>query len=488
MTSPHAPETTDAPSTVDLAAPGSDRPEREPGAVPISARDAVWDGYHFVVLNGPLEGLDVDRWRAALAASVATAPFLAWRRVDARRWLPVPPDARAAHLERLLVADPGLDGSSASIEAMLAQPLLGLPLRIVVGPEHVAVHFDHVFGDASVIKVWEWLLSLVADPDVEPGAASGGAPGQTSGRAPRRAVAVPEVIGSHAPFRTALAHTFGRVPPPSALVATADLVRRERAGQRAGAPPERWDPAPSVEVAAGGAQGTAALREHRRAHPGVTAPVLLLAAVWAVLREHGVVPDGVQPSVGTNLRRYLPRRAVVSGNFTTAVRLPPGSVPDPAAMQSALAAAGDSGVPLLAASGQAALGGVRRSVRAAASRGAGASGALGAAVGRVLGRGRDEPGADEDLHHVPALTLNHMGRLAEWERQPWAPGRERTIVMAPSVDSSRAVTVNIAEALDGFHLLVSFHDSVIPRADVRAALDDLVERLPEVLSSLPARP
>ncbi|NAZ85056.1 WS/DGAT/MGAT family O-acyltransferase [Kineococcus indalonis] len=411
-----------------------------PSEHPISRRDWTWRHYRYVVVDGPLVGVDAATLRAGLRAQwLAGTAGRALRRIDWARavWVDVPAEDLEAHLRRVVVEDPGLASSAPerTAERLLNEPDDDLPMRLVVGGGHVAMRFHHLIGDGGNGRA---LVSWVDHLSV--------------GRTPPD---LPVFDGVQQPFRAALSTTFGgRGLPWSGLRETALLIHRARAAARGArsSPPEGWRPETSVEVAAVLGRAAEELRTWRRSHaPGVSSAMLLSAAVWAALREHGLVGADLVPGVAVDLRAYLPRRSAVEGNFTTCVPVPPGTPPSPVALRDAVDAAVRSGVPLLAASAQAAAQEVRAALRGRAP------GAL------------DAPA----VHHNPSLVLSFVGRLRHYDKLDWVPGSPRTHFEAPSVDGSRALTASCSELQDGYRCTVTFHASALPRERVRAALDDL---------------
>lgn len=412
-------------------------------ATPVPVRDWMWHDYRFVVVSGPFTGLSATTLRAGLRAQHALGTSAhCLDRLDrgARRWVPVPVTDLRDHLDRVVTQAAATDDPV--VPAQLAERMLAaepddLPVRVLVVGEYLAMRFDHVLGDGSVARQavpWLESLALGLEPAVVPGSS-----------------------GDRTAFRTAVRHKLGGHGVPwRPLLATAALIRRARADQNGTrfTTPEGFVPRPSVEIGHIDAEAAARLRDWRKVHaPGLSNAMLLAAATWGVARRHGLVPADVTPGIGVDLRAYLPRRTEVDGNFTTCVTLPAGTPCDPVAVRDAVEAAVAGAVPLLAAGAQHGMAQLRARLP------------------------RRSTGATQGYHHAPSLVLNFLGRMRWYDTRPWVQGRPHTQFAAPSVDGSRALTVNTTELADGFHCAFSFHDSVLPRSSVRAAVEEL-ERCP----------
>ncbi|PWJ55736.1 hypothetical protein SAMN06264364_10299 [Quadrisphaera granulorum] len=444
------------------AEPGTHAASGEPGGS-LLVRDSLWDGYHFVILAGPLSGLDLDLGRRRLVELCDQLRPALGVRSQGRRSVPQNATEAAALAERLVVTDPlldddddddGDDGHAGQVARLLGEPLDGLPFRISVGKRYVAIHIDHVVGDGTAMyELAPWLVSLVCGAELRP---------------------VPSLQTTPKPHIAALRNTFDRTTLPTAVRRTVAGVLAERLAQASPAP-AGWDARPSVESVVD-PRGTAeALKAFRQAHAkGLSSGMALMAAVWFALVEHSAVAPDLRPGIGVDLRRYLPRRTPVFGNFSACVRLPEGTPRHPVDLRDALEAEAATGVSLLAASAQWGLASVRAQLRSA--------------VPAPLRSLTDRPrGSSGSTHHGASLVLNHLGRPTGWEKLPWESGAPRVLINAPSVDSSRAITVNIVEMSDGPHIAASFFESVVPRAAVRAALEDVTHHLDDVLAEMVRR-
>lgn len=456
---------TDGPTASPTSSPTGEptSPAPVPGAPGRSLllRDALWDGYHFVILAGPLAGVDVEHGRRRLRHLADQLELMLGVRADGLRTVPRGAAAVAETVERLVVSDPALDGHPDHAARILAEPLAGLPFRLSVGREHVAVHVDHVVGDGTAMyELAPWLVSLVTAAEPRP---------------------VPSTATSPSPHLVALRNTFDRRSLPPAVARTAAQVLAERRAQSSPAP-AGWDRRPAVESVLDPRGAAEAVKEFRQTRAkGLSSGFVLMAAVWFALVEHGAVSPDLRPGIGVDLRRHLPRRTPLFGNFSACVRLPEGTPCYPLDLRDALEAEVASGVPLLAAAGQHGLAGVRAALGQPWRSSA-------AAPLRRLRAGRSGSSASPDQgHHGASLVLNHLGRPQGWERLPWQPGAPRVLVNAPSVDSSRAVTVNIVEMSDGPRITASFFETVVPRAAVRGALEDVTHRLGDVLEEMHRR-
>jgi hypothetical protein len=400
----------------------------------MSARDASWNGVDHLRVVGPLAGVTVDTVRQALLAAYAADPRQpAVCRTDwgAHRWERLDRAGFAAWLDDLVSGLPdgegaaaSGDGSAAAVRRALArQPLGDRPLRVVLHRGFAGVRMTHAVGDGRVFNALVPRL-LGADPATQPAA--------------WRGTALPLL-------RASLAF-FGRDPRRIAALLT--VPRPVLPVPPADAPSRPWLPDPVSYHARLPQEPLHRLREWRDRHvPGVSAAAILFAATRAAFEDVGLVPGDRGLMMQVDARRYLPRAALVNGNFTAGQYVEPTDPRDPRAVHEAIAAATAAGRPLTTLA--------LRDVYAVRSSGR---------VPELPARVRVAP--------APQLTLTHIGRMVTYSGLPWAaPPGERVFLSAPTPAGTEGVTVSFAELDGAIHLNVTYHRSTFDEAAVRRAAD-----------------
>ena len=258
------------------------------------------------------------------------------------------------------------------------------------------------------------------------------------------------------PLTTALLRTFARHPGNVAAVlrghsAPARVAAPEGHGQSASGPMTDWVPAPEVVSARTTTAGRRDLHEWRREH----APDASMAAVTLSLLRRGLVQAGLEldpvNSVAMNARRYLPRAAVVHGNFAGRFSLAgvggPGRVDDPIALSAAMDTAGNTGRPLATI--------------------------VASVIGARLARGASKAPVPVVPSHAPTqVGYSFFGRPMGIERLDWAVGPdERRIVAGVEPGRPEEIGCCVFQVGGGLQISASFHRSSYDPELIRTALD-----------------
>ncbi|MGY1856576.1 hypothetical protein [Modestobacter sp. SYSU DS0290] len=405
----------------------------------VELRDRLWRGIQTVtVLSGLDPAVGADSIRAALRRLHAADPS---SRVVSRlageppRWVPVPDSELDAWLARLVVDRPeaAAESDESLVQELLRRPADDLPLTVTVVGGRQAWWIDHVLADGS------YGLRNVVGALVRAAAGDG---------VPDELLPTAESVR-----RPLLNSAWGLAREPKLATLRAALQRAT-----GGSVPADGGPAPRADgdsevtlVVQPGVPGTvAALREWGQEHaPGVSTAVLVLTAARRALERHGVVSPETDTVVMYDCRRYLPRTAAVEGNFVGALRLTDPSCRDPhrtAAQMASDVALGLPLVSLLAATAGEALSPVRA----------------------ALGRGGGRPAS------LGPVVLSHLGALGHLRRLPWAEGTTSGVVAAAAPRSQTGITVCTTEWGKALNASMSFGTGWARRADVAAAVADLV--------------
>lgn len=400
-----------------------------------------------VCLLGPLRGLDraavVDAVRTLAAAGTRTRIGLV-ADADGKHWNY---DARAMaeRVERMVTVEPpasaetadalarrlGVAGFSEGPDSDVADTH-GL-VRVVLAGEWFALVIRHAVGDGFIsMRLASTIVSM---------AQGGPMPEWT------------ELQPTARPLTTALMRTFAR--HPGNVVAVLRGHAAESRGHPAVGPMTDWIPAPEVVSARTSTAGRRDLHAWRRDH----APDASMAAVTLSLVRRGLVQAGLDldpvNSVAMNARRYLPRTAVVHGNFAGRFSLAGiggpaaslGGADDPVALSVAMDAAMATGRPLAT---------IVASV-------IGARVARGTAVAPVSAVPSDVP---------TQVGYSFFGRPMGIERLDWAAGPEdRRIVAGVEPGLPNEIGWCVFQVGGGLQLSASFHHSSYDRELVRSALD-----------------
>lgn len=423
----------------------------------MSVRDAGWLPHYQVRVIGPLAGVTPSTVRESLLALHGHDPrHPALCRLDraARRWVPLGAEEFAAavagnvaQLPRKFAQLPGnvaqLPGDVTDLSrdvtqlhggdrgttgpaVLLRRVLIGQepdewPLRVLLHGGFVGIRMSHAVGDGRVLNA---LVPALLG-------AAGSAP--------------------HSPGRTRLplarASLRYLARDPRRLVMMLAVPRPVLPGTAPDAPLRAWRPDPAAYHVRSREDLLPRLREWRDGHlPGVSVAALLFAATQAAFEESGLAPGHPGLMIQVDARRYLPRTAVVRGNFSAAQYVEPGDPRNPRAVHEALGVAIAAGRPLttLAVRDLDAL----RSHRPAA------------APDRV------------PVDPAPRLTLTHLGRLDHYAALPWAcPPEQRVLMSAPTTDGAEGVTVSYAELAGALHVNVTYQRSVFDEAAMCRAAD-----------------
>ncbi len=396
----------------------------------MSVRDADWLAYDHLRVVGPLRGVTAEQIRATLVElhrRHRDHPSVCAIDPVARRWVPSSPADYARLVEQdVAESPPGPDPAAAVLAALLAAPLAGRPLRVVVCGDFVGIRMSHGVGDGRVFN------ALV--PELfGAGAAQ---------RPPRLAFRRP----SRLPLAKAALRYFGRDPRRLGRLAT---VPRPVLPQPPAEQPRRpWHPDLATYYRRSDGDLVASVRAWRdRELPGVSAAAVLFAATFLAFDEAGLGSENQGVMVLVDARRYLSKSATVDGNFAAAQYLLPADPRDPRAIYEAMGAAVSAGRPLTSL-------GLRD---------------------LLAWRGRHTTPAPPDsvrVHPHPELSLTHIGRMDGYGRLPWAvPAGERQFISAPTPGGPEGVTISFAEMGGAIHLNTAFHRSTFAEEPVRRAID-----------------
>ncbi len=326
----------------------------------------------------------------------------------------------------LVSEDPLLTAATAAdLAAQLLRPRLE-PLRIVVGPDHLAVAASHVLRDGRSMHLLLGRLLTEAVPDLS----------SVEGRT--RASDVLRLVCGH------------YVREPGTLVTAGLARRRSRAaikGGRASGPVVPASRGFRVRYQRVDRRQMDHLRLWRDRTATSVSMTALVSSLWfrAVARHCGDLPDGFWLLVDT--RRYgLPRFAMTWGNYAQSVYTRPHSLLDPGDVGSAIRSMLESSWPLAAL----ALGGLR--ARALRRRDA----------GQTCGEGSR------------AYHLSHVAGSPTSQDWPWTGSVDNaTLVSAATPAAPRSVTVQFRHLAGGLHVTTTC-----------AADDPLSRTLPAALADL----
>ena len=411
-----------------------------------------------VCLLGPLRGLDrasvVDAIRTLAAAGTRTRIGLL-ADADGKHWS-YDAHEMAERAERMVTVEP--PASAATADALARR--LGAAafsggsdvsgtrslVRVVLAGEWFALVMRHAVGDGFIsMRLTSAIVSM---------AQGGPLPDWT------------ELQPTARPLTTALVRTFAR--HPGNVVA----VLRERAapahrltatgnGEPGPGPMTDWMPAPEVVSARTSTAGRRDLHAWRRDH----APDASMAAVTLSLLRRGLLLAGLELDpinlVAMNARRYLPRTAVVHGNFAGRFSLSGVSGSAAGACADGAADGADDPVALSAA------------MDAAMATGRPLATIVASVIGARLARGAAEPSVAAVRTHAPTqVGYSFFGRPMGIERLDWAAGPEEWRIVA-GVEPAQPHEIGwcVFQVGGGLQLSASFHHSSYDRDVVRAALD-----------------
>jgi len=359
--------------------------------------DAAMSGSTIVQVLGPLVLPSLAALRAAfLEVTRLGAHTRIGARADAdRRWVYDPAWVEGC-IENIVLDAPADVGEDVG-RWLSAHRLEGTAIQVAVAGEYLAIAFDHALFDAFVpLRLPHVLIDAAA----------------------RERFAAIRPYPGH-PLLAALRHTHATRPDMwRSLRASARAARALQASDRAAAaadPPASGPPIPAV--------GGPVMHTHARYDLETSKQILAASAgrkligapMLAVALSAGLVAAGIPVHVRGNLlvdlRRYLPGRAAVMGNFSGVLPLAligPGSEAEVLSgfVHDALA----SGHPL-------------------------ASSAM-----RVLRRSRHgSPSHDGELTTPPTrarVSVSSLGVVRDYERLPWAvePDGRRVIQSVDSID------------------------------------------------------
>ncbi|MGV9679759.1 hypothetical protein ACWDSJ_31140 [Nocardia sp. NPDC003482] len=292
---------------------------------PLRRRDRVWRHVRVIKVITSIRTPDVESVRARLKQCAHRhGDDIRWRLLDIDRGVSGRPSADCAdEFIRALVVSSA--DESPPISANRDNDRLdGLPFTLTLGHDWAEIRYSHALGDA--VSTWSFIGFLL---DTEP--------------APFPGVNRP----TFAPIPRALLNSFGRSP---FRIARAIRVQRELA-RPVRRPPvcdsstgddHRFD----VASATSDAGFLNRMREERdRRCPAATIMSILSIRAITLFRSQGIV---IAPRMVMmiDMRRYLPARMTVDGNFSwsKSIPTPPN---DPSELAGRVSKILDSGLPLL---------------------------------------------------------------------------------------------------------------------------------------------
>ncbi len=397
----------------------------------LSARDASWLGVESVKVVGPLGGMSADAVRAALIDLHEHRPrsrFVCRLDVRGRRWLPLSRARFAAWVDRLVVpTDPDIDPDADDLAGWLVDDPLGdRPMLVAAGGRFAGFKLSHAAGDA---RAGDALFAAIL------GSVTTGRPAYHPYRRP---VTVP--------LLRAAVHQFAR--RPARLPAAVRITRPPKPVRPVEA--VAWQPRVARHSERSAAGLLPELRRWRDAYaPGVSVGAVLFSAAYAAIAQRLGAPDPHGVVVLLDARRYLPRRAVVEGNFAWGEHLTPADPADPRAMH-------------------AAIGDLVRSRRALTM--------LALHNARALLAPHGTPPAVVPARPRPHLAVTYLGRADAYAALTWlgAEHDRRLLDVVPPA-GPQGVTVALEELGGALHVTTTFHDTVFDPDDVAAAMQALTK-------------
>ncbi|MEU4239858.1 hypothetical protein [Actinoplanes sp. NPDC026619] len=275
----------------------------------------MWLQFEYVRTVGPLQGVTVDAVRNALIGLHATDPqHRAVSRLDRAnaQWVHLDAATFARYVEEA-VTDAGDLDIVAATRSLQAEPRAHHPVRILVGPDFVALKISHSYGDAGPVNV---LLRELVKAAAEGRAAA---------------------IRPSAPHRGALLKAWFKqiALKPGRWRQGLDLPRPPRTQPEAQRPWRddiTWRTTHSAEA-------LVQMRKWRDANaPGVTTSAITFAAFAAALRDLGANPNLSGGIFLADARRFLDKGVEIDSDFCMGMWLSPADMTDPATIHRMLKA------------------------------------------------------------------------------------------------------------------------------------------------------
>lgn len=413
----------------------------------ISGLDRRWMGANGVILSTGVRTRPVDRARALLEEFLQLHPQHALAcRIDRERhrWVPVPAEDRAAHVQRLVSAteDPDPQDLDAHVRTHIDALAPDLPFLAVVSPHSIFMILRHGVGDGITI---DRLTATLLAPDC---AEDSEVVARLAALEPRLtwSPVVRELLRGLPRYgRDWLAH----VPNP---------LRRRSAGNPAPAPrpvgPSR--PAFATTVVSND-QVRRLLQWRNREASKASIAAVLTCATYRALAAQGLDIDPHGYYAILDVRPHLPKGPSPRyGNGAKSLRLT-ADLDDPLAISAALTEASEARrvIPAIALSSP-----MRR--RQAASS------------PHVRSRGR------------LALTFTFQPTSAEMSRLPAVPGQPRSVYGFGTPASAGGVTVFAVRLREHMQITASFDESTVSMEAVRKALAALTD--PRSVLDVPLEP
>ncbi|GAA2630170.1 hypothetical protein [Paractinoplanes durhamensis] len=392
----------------------------------LTTRERVWLPLEYVRTVGPLQGVTVEGLRSALIGLHATDPtHRAVSRLDraGARWEHMDAAAFARYVQDAVTDAGGLDIVAAT-QALQHEPRAHHPVRMLVGPDFVALKISHSYGDAGPVNTL--LRELVK------AAAEG------------RAAAVKPSLRHRSALLTAwfkqIAFQPGRwkqglnFPRPPRPVAE---------------PMKPWKNE-IVWRTTRSAEALVQMRKWRDEHaPGVTTSAITFAAFAAALRDLGANPNLDGAIFLADARRFLDKGVEIDSDFCMGMWLSPDDMTDPASIHRLIKA--ELTVPRIL------------SVMVLEETKILAGGT----------KGMPDPFPDEIAVNTRARhTFSNQGRHDGLSDLPWTaePG-ERYNFSVPTLCEPDGIALATTEMNGVLHLDATFHASTFDPALIAKALD-----------------
>jgi hypothetical protein len=281
----------------------------------LTTRERVWLQLEYVRTVGPLRGVTVESMRNALIGLHAADPtHRAVSRLDRAnaQWVHLEASAFAKYVEEA-VTDAGDLDSIGATRALQLEPRAHHPVRLLVGPDFVAMKVAHPYGDAGPVN--ELLRELV------------------KAAAENRAA----VIRPSLPHRGALLKAWFKqiALKPGRWKQGLNLPRPPRPQpepQRPWKDDIHWRTTHSAEA-------LVQMRKWRDENaPGVTTSAITFAAFAAALRDLGANPNLSGGIFLADARRFLDKGVEIDSDFCMGMWLSPENMTDPATIHRMLKA------------------------------------------------------------------------------------------------------------------------------------------------------
>jgi hypothetical protein len=403
----------------------------------IKGLDLRWRRHSMALAIGPLKVPTVHDLRALFAGLMENepgSPLVCTIGGGGTRWMAVPPQKRAAHLERMVLAGDDLpyDDVAGYIERYRPPLDCDLPLTVVVGPESIVVYSPHVLGDGNTFSR---MALMIANAD-----AAGLA--ELRIRASFREALTVLTSESKAHWRDWARRVIDR----RSRVATTSCDAKVLEPAASAVPvPSAANPR-SAEAVLTNSQLSAIIKWRNQNCRGVNMTAVLASMIYRSLVEQGVPMDGTGLNTLVDMRRYLPAdRQSIPGNLSQSVYLE-ADLSDPAQIAATLDAAIASARPVPGL-------------------------VTGAVKARIRPPRRDEPAVDSP--GPITMSLSSMPALPGLAGLPWVTETGRRYVGYAYPAGMRGISIYVVRLRDRMELTASFDGRAIEPAVVRSALENV---------------